>query len=387
MKGSFSEGALQKYAELAAQSQSLEFSESGTYDFTRCVRPDGSAYGTSGKCRAGTEEAKTAAPQKEKKAAKPPKPGKPVPAAVNKDITKLQEKIVAKTGVKRAETEEKPQKPNEGNLIDKLKKKVKETVQKAKDLAKGKKADPVSETPSEEYARLLKKKMDLAAKGDIKAALKVSPELKAALAKVKAEQAKTASPEESTYTTDRKADQVRDARQAEANLTSRQKKAISDYTSAGGDPSNPRRSFLDVNGCLRSPPTCVNRKASDTFAKEVDEAIAKLPKNDEGHQFYRGVDARSGTAAELYKQLQTVQPGMRMRDPGFGSYSSDKGVTEDFMGRNQPSILFVSRNRNLTPINMFSQMPEEREALMPRGTEQTVRKVTKNGNTLIVEID
>ena len=27
------------------------------YDFTRCVRPDGSAYGTGGKCRKGNEEA------------------------------------------------------------------------------------------------------------------------------------------------------------------------------------------------------------------------------------------------------------------------------------------------------------------------------------------
>jgi hypothetical protein len=33
-------------------------------DFTRCVRPDGTAYGTRGKCRKGTEQAK---PQKESK--------------------------------------------------------------------------------------------------------------------------------------------------------------------------------------------------------------------------------------------------------------------------------------------------------------------------------
>ena len=55
MKGSFSEEALREYARLATQSQSLEFSESGTYDFARCVRPDGTVYGTGGKCRKGTE--------------------------------------------------------------------------------------------------------------------------------------------------------------------------------------------------------------------------------------------------------------------------------------------------------------------------------------------
>ena len=57
MKGSFSEEALLQFAELAAQAQSLEFSEGGTYDFTRCVRPNGSAYGTGGQCKKGTEEA------------------------------------------------------------------------------------------------------------------------------------------------------------------------------------------------------------------------------------------------------------------------------------------------------------------------------------------
>ena len=32
----------------------------GSYDFTRCVKPDGSAYGTAGQCRKGTEQAKPA---------------------------------------------------------------------------------------------------------------------------------------------------------------------------------------------------------------------------------------------------------------------------------------------------------------------------------------
>lgn len=58
MNGYFSEEALLRFAQLAAQAQSSDFSEKGTYDFTRCVRPDGSAYGTGGKCRKGTEGAK-----------------------------------------------------------------------------------------------------------------------------------------------------------------------------------------------------------------------------------------------------------------------------------------------------------------------------------------
>jgi len=55
MYGSFSEEALEQFAQLAAQTQAADFAEDDLYDFTRCVRPDGSAYGTRGKCRKGTE--------------------------------------------------------------------------------------------------------------------------------------------------------------------------------------------------------------------------------------------------------------------------------------------------------------------------------------------
>lgn len=55
MHGSFSEEALEQFAQLAAQTQAADFSEGDTYDFTRCVRPNGSAYGTGGQCRKGKE--------------------------------------------------------------------------------------------------------------------------------------------------------------------------------------------------------------------------------------------------------------------------------------------------------------------------------------------
>jgi hypothetical protein len=62
--GSFTQEALEAYQKAVAEKEGVEFSERETYDFTTCIRPDGSAYGTRGKCRKGTEgEAKT----KEKK--------------------------------------------------------------------------------------------------------------------------------------------------------------------------------------------------------------------------------------------------------------------------------------------------------------------------------
>ena len=55
MLGGFSEEALQLF-QLAASEQSYEFSEEGeTYDFTRCMRADGTFYGTSGTCRKGSD--------------------------------------------------------------------------------------------------------------------------------------------------------------------------------------------------------------------------------------------------------------------------------------------------------------------------------------------
>lgn len=56
--GSFSPEALEAVEALVASTLPLNFSEGETYDFTRCVRPNGSAYGTGGKCRVGTEQEK-----------------------------------------------------------------------------------------------------------------------------------------------------------------------------------------------------------------------------------------------------------------------------------------------------------------------------------------
>lgn len=55
MKGYVSEEALAAYDQLVAESQGVDFAEGDTYDFTRCMRPDGSHYGTRGKCKKGTE--------------------------------------------------------------------------------------------------------------------------------------------------------------------------------------------------------------------------------------------------------------------------------------------------------------------------------------------
>jgi len=53
--GEFTEEALTAYQKALVEQSGVDFSESKEYDFTTCIRPDGSAYGTGGKCRKGTE--------------------------------------------------------------------------------------------------------------------------------------------------------------------------------------------------------------------------------------------------------------------------------------------------------------------------------------------
>ena len=55
MLGSFNQKSLELFQEAMSKSMFSDFSEGESYDFTTCIRPDGSAYGTGGKCRKGTE--------------------------------------------------------------------------------------------------------------------------------------------------------------------------------------------------------------------------------------------------------------------------------------------------------------------------------------------
>jgi hypothetical protein len=58
--GGFTAEALEAYQKVLAEQAGTDFAEGDSYDFTTCIRPDGSAYGTGGKCRKGTEgEAKS----------------------------------------------------------------------------------------------------------------------------------------------------------------------------------------------------------------------------------------------------------------------------------------------------------------------------------------
>lgn len=68
MLGSFSPASLSKFQELVGLESNQDFSE-GVFDFKICERPNGSRYGTSGKCRQGAEVSAKDIEREEKKLA------------------------------------------------------------------------------------------------------------------------------------------------------------------------------------------------------------------------------------------------------------------------------------------------------------------------------
>jgi hypothetical protein len=330
------------------------------WDFTRCQRPDGTIYGTSGKCKKGSEIG-----AKEKPEAKPKKAKSPPKDKVEDKLSKLKPEQLKKLA-------------EDPRLSPKQKSKVEK-------MAKG---------SEESYGDLMKKQQELVQKGDIAGAMKLNDKIKAAAEKAKnspeAKAAEAKLKKEAAAKTDEqkefdKAQDRRVAGQIAAKLTPKDKKVISDYTKETGGQSP--RSYDNMNGCLRFPPSCPDPKVSKQFVKEFDAALNKLPKNESGDRFYRGVQVNPGQTEQLYKALQNAKPGMRMKDPGYGSYSAERKEAERFTSRARSNIIFVTRSKSMTPINVYSEVRSENEAILPRNTEQTIRKVTKEGKNLIVELD
>lgn len=349
MIGHFSEEALRRFSDLAAETQSTNFAEGEIYDFTRCVRPDGTAYGTSGKCRKGVEGAKEIV-------AKSPKIAK-APKETKKSVSepKKKESLENLSGGKTVEEHEKA------------------------------------------WSDMQKKMMSLHAAGKTAEGNALLPEvLKLRQIWQEAQSAKNEQPdwlkEPAKVSKEDEELQARfdkyNLRQKEAasKLSKDEKKALLDYTH---EAKKGPRSYRSINRCLRQN-ECDGEKSRQVIA-ELDSAIKKLPNNTDGDTFYRVVRTDNPAGKELYKTLLKAKPGTKFTDPGFSSYSADKSVVDElvdsFRGGAENHIRFVTRSKKLTPINTFSGREYEQEALLPRGTTQTIVSVKKVGNQLLVEID
>jgi hypothetical protein len=317
-QGGFSEEALSAYAQLVAEGKGVDFSEGGVYDFARCVRPDGTAYGTSGKCRKGSEEAKKEEVPKERKP-RAKKASKP-----------LEAQRAGKTSAPKA----------------KAKAKAKKLLADKKD---SKPVNPaISERKTEEEPKNERNN---------------APSWRDTQDKLEIRQRKVI-----------------------PNLEAKDVRAIRDY--AGGQTGEGGRSYKGLNKCLRQRLPCLNSVHRE-HAKHLDAVLKKLPANTDGDVFYRGMAVEGKAAQQLYDRLRKAKPGTTLKDPGFSSYTSDKGWAEVFQtsAETNKSILFVSRNKELRPMNLLSRASNEYEAILPRGTKTTIRKVTEDGDTLIVEVD
>jgi hypothetical protein len=132
----FTEEALTEYSRLVAEKLDLEFTEGEIYDFARCMRADGSFYGTGGKCRKGSD-----AGDKEKEA--------PKTAGGRKRREAAEAKAAGAAERKAAGAEKRSATAGRARLL-------KEELEKVKDKMKG--ASP------EEINRLIKQASDAADK-------------------------------------------------------------------------------------------------------------------------------------------------------------------------------------------------------------------------------
>lgn len=309
------------------------------YEFARCQRVDGSHYGTGGQCRKGKEAgAKIEVPTSLR-----PKTGseagiKPKTKAVLAKEEKLRKTLESLI-------EQKQQLSDKDHLTGVLaaNKQILQTLDKIEETSKTQKIRD-----------------------------KIQKEQEDTLTKIKQRE---------------KEQDIRDNRQREVSLSHEKQDMIRRYTSGDEDEFPYEGSFLHINRCLRSPNQCQDKSEADHYVKLMDETLAELPKNQEGHEFYRGVTVDSPRKTKEFEQLLEATPGTVIRDSGFGSYSAEKRAALGYNSSIKKNILFVSRNKNLTPINVFSEVPSEKEAILPRGMDQIIKKVTLKGNTLIVELE
>jgi hypothetical protein len=368
---------------------SFDASAQQVWDFVRCQRPDGSYYGTSGKCRKGTEVSPA-----EVRAARP-------------------KTAAAKKALSSASVKQLQQLVSSGKLNDAQKVVVEQEIQKKKvggAAPGGPQATKPEDKPQEKPAEVKKEEPQ---KTNTQPSIRQTMENKIAelekkykqdqssLTKGELEQAKRDLKERVDF--EARTDHYRrlkeiDRRQEEAmkSMTKEDLKAIHDYTEAKNplDLFGRGRSYKNLNSCVRKPKGCKDEKQQQ-FAKELDSALQKMPKNEDGVPFYRGVPVNRGTQA-FYDMLKNAKPGTVMKDPGYGSYSSSDAVARSFGGsqvggknkKGKKMIIFVNKGKEIRPINKASAIKEEHEGILPRGQNSTIRKVSEDdqGN-LIVEVD
>lgn len=163
--------------------------------------------------------------------------------------------------------------------------------------------------------------------------------------------------------------------------TIEQVRAVQDYSTNG---------YKYMNAIARGQklPPNVDPEVYKQKADHFEEALELLPKNTEGVTHYRGIAVR----ADVAKMFSGLKEGDTLSDPGFSSFSEDRETADFFIDNYAKSekdleVVLVTRSRKLANISGLSKHEEEEESVLPRGHQHRVKKVTRDGLRLTIELE
>jgi len=145
--------------------------------------------------------------------------------------------------------------------------------------------------------------------------------------------------------------------------------------------------YQNLNNCLRNPGACKNAEEAKKLQEGLDNALRVLPKNTDNFEFKRAIPVSRETA-ELYDFLKNAKPGTVLQDKGYGSFSSDKGYAAGMADpRFGKTIQLVTRSGQIVPVNQYSNIKDEAEGILPRGSRLKISKVVETEGGLVAYLE
>lgn len=145
--------------------------------------------------------------------------------------------------------------------------------------------------------------------------------------------------------------------------------------------------YQNLNNCLRNPGACKNAEEAKKLQEGLDNALKVLPKNTDNFQFTRVISLSKDTQ-QLYDFLRQAKAGTILKDPGYGSFSSDKGYAA---GLSDPrwgkTIKLVTRSGQIVPVNQYSNVKDEAEGILPRGANLKIARIVEDQNGITAFLD
>ena len=114
----------------------------------------------------------------------------------------------------------------------------------------------------------------------------------------------------------------------------------------------------------------------------IDRYVKKMPAF-EG-VIHRGMTFKSEDQRKSF--LSEISKGYSLE--AMSSFSSSRGIAEDFAGTSSNGIIFTVKNKSGASIKQLAQIKEEEEVLVPKGVKyKLVGKPKKVGGVVVVEME